>query len=134
MLLILVVVVLLTVFWTTTYWAPPPFPWWHPPPETHILGDLETYYTVQTVISTINITLLVFLFITYIGIYRKTGSQFTIGLIIFSLVMLLNVLASNPLVRGNFGYYARGLGPFAMLPDVFTLAALIILLYLTIEY
>jgi hypothetical protein len=33
-----------------------------------------------------------------------------------------------------FGFYAFGLGPFAMLPDLFTCLALTVLLYLTFEY
>jgi hypothetical protein len=99
-----------------------------------IPGDVELFYTIGTVISTINATLLIILLITYIQIYRKTRSQFTIGLIIFSVVLLLNALASNSFVRWLFGFRAFGLGPFAMLPDLFTFVALVILLYLTIEY
>ena len=70
----------------------------------------------------------------YIDIYRKTQSEFTVGLMIFSIVLLLNALASNPLVTWAFGYRAFGLGPFAMLPDLFTFGALIVLLYLSVKY
>jgi hypothetical protein len=105
-----------------------------PSPEERPPGDIELYYTVQTVLSSINATLLVCLLITYISIYRKTKSEFTIGLIIFSAIFLLNVLASNPLMHWAFGFSAFGLGPFAMLPDLFTCIALCILLYLSIKY
>lgn len=98
-----------------------------PPPS----GDIEVFYTIKTVISSINLTLLVFLLVTYVDIYRKTKSEFTIGLMIFAMVLLLYALSSNPLVHQLFGFRAFGLGPFAMLPDLFTLAALITLLYLT---
>jgi len=130
----LVAVALLVAFWTTTitYWSPP-HPWEHRPPEI-VRGDIELFYTVKTVISTVNVTLLVFLLMTYIGIYRKTQSEFTIGLIIFSMVLLLYALSSNPLVYWAFGFRAFGLGPFAMLPDLFTCAALAVLLYLTVKY
>jgi len=135
MLATLVAVALLAAFWATTYWYPPlPFHPWEPRPPEIIRGDIEMYYTVKTVISTINVTLLVFLLITYVGMYRKTGSEFTIGLIIFSMVLLFNALASNPLVHWSFGFRAFGLGPFAMLPELFTCAALVVLLYLTIKY
>jgi hypothetical protein len=97
-------------------------------------GDIEFFYTVKTIISTINVTLLIFLLITYIDIYRKTQSEFTIGLMIFSMVLLLYALTSNPLLHLIFGFYAFGLGPFAMLPDLFTCAALAVLLYLTVKY
>jgi len=102
----------------------------NPPPP----WDIELFYTAKAVISSINATLLVWLLITYISIYRKTRSEFTIGLIIFSIVLLLYALASNPILHWTFGFGAFGLGPFAMLPDLFTCIALIVLLYLTIRY
>ena len=104
------------------------------PPQQDIPGDIEFFYTAKTVVSTINVTLLVFLLLIYISIYKKTRSEFTIGLIIFSMVFLLNALASNPLVVWIFGFRPFGLGPFAMLPDLFTFAALSVLLYLSIKY
>jgi hypothetical protein len=33
-----------------------------------------------------------------------------------------------------FGFRPFGLGPFAMLPDLFTLGALAVLLYLSVKY
>jgi hypothetical protein len=54
--------------------------------------------------------------------------------VIFSGVFLLNALASNPLVVRAFGFWPVGLGPFAMLSDLFTLAALAVLLYLSVKY
>ena len=134
-LITLVVVALLAAFWaTTTIWFPP-YPFGpRGGPGMEIFGDIELFYTIKTVVSTINVTLLVFLLLTYISIYRKTRSEFTVGLIIFSAVFLLNALASNPFVTWVFGFRPFGLGPFAMLPDLFTLAALSVLLYLSIKY
>ena len=97
-------------------------------------GDIELFYTVKTVVSTVNATLLIFLLLTYIDLYTKTKSEFTVGLIIFSMVLLLYALTTNPLVQWVFGFRAVGLGPFAMLPDIFTCIALGTLLYLTIRY
>ena len=62
-------------------------------------GDIELFYTVKTVVSSINVTLVICLLITYIGIYRKTKSEFTIGLIIFSMVFLFYALAANPIMH-----------------------------------
>jgi hypothetical protein len=104
-----------------------------PMPED-IRGDLEFFYVAQTVVSTVNVSLLVFLLTTYIDIYRKTRSQFTLGLIIFSLVFLLRTLTANPLFMRAFGFTAFGLGPFALLPELFEFAALSILLYLSAKY
>jgi len=131
----LVVVAILAALWaTSTFWFPH-YPWGpHPPPPQNIPGDIEFFYTAKTVVSTVNVTLLIFLLFTYISIYRKTRSEFTIGLIIFSIVLLFYALSSNPLIHWTFGFRAFGLGPFAMLPDLFTCVALAVLLYLTIKY
>ena len=137
---VLIAVALLSTLWTTTFEPRPPQwqPWkpWEPRPFPHekVHGDIELFYTVRTVVSTINVTLLVFLLIIYMSIYEKTRSEFTIGLIIFSMVLLLYALSSNPLLHWIFGFRAFGLGPFAMLPDLFTCAALAVLLYLTLKY
>jgi len=96
-------------------------------------GDIELFYTVKIAISSVNTALLVILLVMYVDIYRKTKSEFTIGLLIFSMVLLFYALSSNPLVHSTFGFRAFGLGPFAMLPDLFTFIALIVLLYLTLK-
>ena len=78
--------------------------------------------------------LLIILLLVYVDIYRKTRSEFTVGLIIFSVILFLYALTSNPLVMWAFGFRPFGLGPFALLPELFTFAALIVLLYLSIRY
>ncbi|MGD8544948.1 MAG: hypothetical protein PVH12_02130 [Candidatus Bathyarchaeota archaeon] len=98
-----------------------------------LLGDLRMFYIIRTVISSVNITLLIFLSLMYIDIYRTTRSEFTFGLMLFSGALLLYALSSNPIVHWIFGYRAFGLGPFAMLPDLFTCMAVGILLYITVK-
>jgi len=131
----LIVVAILAAIWaSSTFWFPR-YPWEpRPRPTENIPWDIEFFYTAKTVVSTINVTLLVFLLVTYIGIYKKTRSEFTIGLTIFSVVLLLYALTSNPLVQWTFGFRAYGLGPFAMMPDLFTFVALAVLLYLSVKY
>ena len=104
-------------------------------PEEHasFIGDLELFYKVKTMLSTINATLLVLLLATYIDLYKKLKSEFTIGLILFSVILLLYAISSNPLLQRFFGYWAFGLGPFAMLPDLFTTFALVVLMYMTMK-
>jgi len=97
------------------------------------VGDIELYYKIQTILSSINATLLVFLLGTYVDMYMKLKSEFTIGLMLFSLTLLMYALTSNPLLQWIFGYQAFGLGPFAMLPEMFTTLALSVLLYLTLK-
>ena len=63
----------------------------------------------------------------------KLKSEFTLGLMVFSLTLLLYALTSNPLLQWVFGYQAFGLGPFAMIPELFTTLALAVMLYLTLK-
>ena len=134
-LVILVAVAALSALWAASISWFPPFPFEHRLPPLHdIPGDIEFFYMAKTVVSTINVTILVFLLLTYVNIYRKTRSEFTIGLIVFSGVFLLNAVASNPLVIWVFGFRSFGLGPFALLPDLFTLGALGVLMYLSVKY
>ncbi len=104
------------------------------PPPRYIPGDFQYFYVANTVISTINIALLAILSLIYINIYIKTRSQFTIGLIIFALVFLVQNVTSSPFIAAPFGFRAYGLGPFAFLPGLFEFVALTVLLYLSVKY
>ncbi len=140
---VLLVVVIFADYLATQNMPPPPTSIFEPRPvpfeQFHydryysVIGDMELFYKVKTILSTVNITLLVILLITYLDMYRKIRSEFTIGLILFSLILLLYALSSNPLLQWIFGFRAFGLGPFAMLPDLFTTLALTLLLYLTMK-
>lgn len=131
----LIVVAVLATLWATSTFSFPRPPWEpHRRPPEDIFGDIELFYTIETVVSTINVTLSIFLLFTYVSIYRKTRSEFTVGLMIFSAVLVLHTFTSIPLVRLVFGFGGFGLGPFAMLPSLFTFVALAVLLYLSIKY
>ena len=97
-------------------------------------ADIELFYTLETIVSIINVALSTFLILMYVNIYRKTRSEFTIGLMMFSAVLLLHAFVAIPLVQRAFGFVPFGSGPFAVLPDLFTCAALAVLLYLTYQY
>jgi len=140
--LLLIIIGLITVGILAAVWAVltfsninlSPFPFRPLPQPEFNPADLEFYYIARTVVSTINIALLVFLIATYVNIYSKTRSEFTIGLLIFALVFLMKDLASSPFVTGAFGFRPSGLGPFALLPDLFEFVALSVLLYLSVKY
>ncbi len=132
---IVVVVAILAAIWASSTSFFPRFPFERRvPPREGIPLDFEFFYTIDTVISTVNVTLSIILLVVYVNIYRKTRSEFTIGLIIFSAVFLLNALFSNHFVIWVFGFQPSGLGPFALLPGLFTLSALAVLLYLSFRY
>jgi hypothetical protein len=128
---ILVLVGLFAAFWAASNLYSPPVRHTQPPPS---LYDLEFFYYAHSIVSTINIALLVVLLITYISIYRKTKSEFSFGLIIFGFAFLLKDITSSPFVVNAFSFYLSGLGPFAVLPDLFEFSALAVLLYLSIKY
>jgi len=97
----------------------------------HLSGDYEVYYTVKAVLASVNAFLLIVLSSIYWRVYRETGLEFSLGLVIFSVALLLYSLASNPLIVSVAGYRGSGLGPFAMLPDLFTCIASLTLLYIS---
>jgi hypothetical protein len=97
-------------------------------------ADIELYYLARTVFSTINIVLTIILIVNYVSIYFKTKSEFTIGLSLFALFFLIKDITWSPFVIGFAGFGVFGLGPFAFIPDLFEMAALLILFYLSIKY
>ena len=97
-------------------------------------GDFELYYTFRTVLSTINIVLIALLIFNYIGIYRKTRSEFTLGLLLFAGCLLVKDVTLNPIIIGLGGFGLYGLGPFAFIPDLFEMTALLVLFYLSVKY
>jgi hypothetical protein len=134
--LAVIAVAILAAIWAATviYQYQSGFPFRPLQPQGTIAGDIELFYIVRTAISAVNITLLVVLIVTYASIYTKTRSEFTIGLLIFAIVFLMKDIASNPFVIGAFGFRLYGLGPFALLPDLFEFIALTVLLYLSVKY
>ncbi len=107
--------------------------WTNPPSGSHHLPDLEAFYTAKTIISIINITLLIALLWIYIRIYREIKSRFAVGLILTMFALLFYAISSNPLLHLLYGFRAIGMGPFAMIPDLFATVALIVLLFLSME-
>lgn len=102
------------------------------PPERPSWGILLPYLILaKTIFSSVNAILLAILLAIYIGIYRKTASQFSIGLITFTTALLLYALTSNLLIHRLVDFRLSGLGPFTILPDLFTCIAAAILLYLS---
>jgi hypothetical protein len=94
-------------------------------------GDLQIYYSFKAVLASVNAFLLISISLIYIKVYNETGLEFSLGLVIFSFALLFYALTSNPLLVRYAGFMGSGLGPFAMLPDLFTCIASITLLYLT---
>jgi hypothetical protein len=105
-----------------------------PRSQANFAGDLELYYMFRTILSTVNIVLTAVLIFNYIGIYLKTRSEFTLGLLLFAAMLLIKDITLNPIIIGLGGFGLSGLGPFAFIPDLFEMTALLVLFYLSVKY
>ncbi|HVP95522.1 hypothetical protein [Methanoregula sp.] len=88
---------------------------------------------LKTVISFINLGLLIPLFIIYAGIYRDLKSSFTLGLLAVIFALGMYAVTSNPLLIGLLGGRAGDIGIFQIIPDLCTTVALIILVRISLE-
>lgn len=128
-------VAILAGWWALNYESMEPsfIPKAIPDTNLHMPGDFEFYYFLKTVLSSVNIILVIALLVMYLAFYQKNKSNFVLGLILFTTALLLYTLASNPIIIDLFGFEAFGLGPFALLPTLFTTISISIMLYLTFE-
>lgn len=117
---------------STSFVAPmlvgPDLPRFVRPPDV-----VEFFAILKTIISFVNVALILFILGVYINIYRTMRTRFTLSLVTVMLLLLLYAVTSNPLLHVGFGFQAVGLGPFAIIPDIFTTVALLILFYLSLE-
>lgn len=110
----------------------PPFDWDISPEELERLRALLPYFlTVKAVIASLNSVLILSLVVIHINIYRRTGTKFSLGLVLFSTAFLLYTIVANPLVHMLLGFRRIGFGPIFIIPDLFTLLASAILIYLS---
>jgi len=97
-------------------------------------AELYLFLTMRVIVGTVNAGLLIILLAVYVGVYMRTHAEFTIGLIIFTTILILYAIMSGPLtviLSGPFRVY--GLGPFAAFPELFTTIAVAVLLYLSLK-
>ena len=98
-----------------------------------VSSQLGAYIRGKTLISAVNVILLVYLFATYVDMYRQTKAGFTLGLVFLSGALLSYSLFTNPVlltVSGGSGGI-RIVRYFNFLPDLFTTVASTILIYLS---
>jgi hypothetical protein len=103
------------------------------PPDREELEkkDSTIYRTLTAAVATVNLVIATGLLVLYIEVYRDVKSDFTVGLIMVTISFILYALFSNPLIHSVFGFRAFGLGPFAIIPNVFAMIAMSTLLYLS---
>jgi hypothetical protein len=95
-------------------------------------SQLASYIKGKTLISLVNSVLLLYLFASYLDIYRSTKAQFTLGLMFLCGALLSYSFFSNPILFSfNSGIDGSEIiRSFNVIPDIFTTLASTILIYL----
>lgn len=88
---------------------------------------------LKTLISFINIGLIIPLLFIYVGIYRKIHSSFTLGLLSVIFALGMYAITSNPLLIGLLGGWVGDIGLFQIIPDLCAMIALIIFIRISLE-
>jgi hypothetical protein len=94
----------------------------------------EQTIAIKSSITFINMAFSIILIGLYVNLYRKVKSEFTIGLIIVMIALFVYAITSNPFFHLIFGYRVLvGIGPFVIIPHLFTTLAMAVLLYLSLK-
>jgi tellurite resistance protein TehA-like permease len=93
----------------------------------------EENQNLKTVISFINIGLIIPLFVIYAGIYRRMRSSFTLGLMAVIFALGMYAVTSNPLIVSILGGRTGEIGLFQIVPDLCATIALVILVRISLE-
>jgi tellurite resistance protein TehA-like permease len=88
---------------------------------------------LKTVISFINLALIVPLFVVYAGLYRQLRSSFTLGLMAVIFALGMYAVTSNPLIVSLLGGRTGDIGFFQIVPDLCATIALVILVRISLE-
>ena len=103
------------------------------PIPAEYIPALKAIMTFKTVISFVNMALIFLMLGIYVDLYRKIKSNFTAGLLLLIVVLLMNALSSNPLIFLRFDGAIVGPSMFFIIPDILSTIALSVLFYLSLE-
>ncbi|MGY5872821.1 MAG: hypothetical protein RTV72_11285 [Candidatus Thorarchaeota archaeon] len=103
------------------------------PIPVEYLPALKFMISLKTVISFVNIVLIFLMLGIYIDLYRNIKTNFTAGLLLLIIVLLLNAFTSNPLLFLRFEGAVLFPSMGFIIPDVLTTIALTVLFYLSLE-
>ena len=109
------------------------FPGAHPPGAALFTGpELGNYLLLRTVLSSINVILVVYLLFVYVKDYLRFKTGFALGIVAFLFSFLLYALSSFPLFYSFFG--PRGfVEMFSFIPLLFSALGLLIFVKLSNE-
>lgn len=103
------------------------------PIPVEYLPALRFMMALKTVISFVNIALIILMLGIYLDLYRKIPTNFTRGLLLLIIVLLMNAFTSNPLLFLRYEGAVLSPGMGFIIPDIFTTIALTVLFYLSLE-
>ena len=103
------------------------------PQARAIWESFKETYTLVTIVICLNLALLIGLLGVYYDGFRKTKSNFTLGLFMFLGVLFIQAFLSLPVIQLVLGQSLSDLGLFHIVPNFFETIALIIFFYLSTE-
>jgi tellurite resistance protein TehA-like permease len=112
---------------------PAPAPGSQPGQQVPQPAGQEEIKQLKTAISFVNLGLIISLFVIYAGLYRKMRSSFTLGLMAVIFALGMYAVTSNPLIVGLLGGRAEYISMFQIVPDLCAMAALLLLVRISLE-
>lgn len=88
---------------------------------------------LHVVLTTVEMVLLFSLVLVYVKIYSETKANFSMGILIVLFALLVHSVLSYPLAVNQIGPILLGSGAFFPYPDLLTIVAYTIFLYLSLE-
>lgn len=96
------------------------------------LLSAERALQLHVILTTVEAALLFSLVVAYIKIYSVTRANFSMGILIIFFALLIHSVLSYPLIVNQVGPILLGSGAFFPYPDLFTIVAYTIFLYLSL--
>ena len=97
--------------------------------------NIANYLVITSSVTMMNMMISVILIGLYIDLYRKIKSRFTLALVMVMVAFFLYSFTANPFIPALFDYrFIGGIGPFMIIPHLFTSLALLMLLFMSLEF
>ena len=102
----------------------------NPDGDVDFFGD-PILAAIATIVCAANIGLLLILLFTYVTSYRKLKSQFTMGLVIFASLLIVQNIMFMFFLLVRAGFHGPGMGFPVLSMSIFEFGALLVLLKTT---
>jgi hypothetical protein len=101
-------------------------------PDQFFMLTLRRALQLHVILSTLEMVLLFSLVLVYVKVYAETRANFSMGILIVLFALLVHSILSFPLTVDELGPVLLGSGAFFPYPDIFTIIAYTIFLYLSL--